>query len=137
MRNSWFAWVFAAGATVGVMTNAVADSMGLMQGAWTPDGIDCAKTFKKVGTKIQFIDRESSVTTGVIVSGNKIVGPSAVCTVDRIREEKDHFSVALNCSTAIMFTDFSVSFRIVDKDNFERFDPTFPEASYRYHRCSF
>jgi hypothetical protein len=135
MKNSLFARILVASATIGVTTNAIAASMGGMQGAWTMDGFDCTNIFKKVGTKIEFIDRESNLTSGIIVSGNKIIGPGAVCTVDRIREEKDHFTVALNCATAIMFSDLSVSFRILDKDSFERFDPSLPEASFRYHRC--
>ena len=111
--------------------------MDTLQGAWTMSGTNCAATFRKAADgKIEFIDRGSSLTTGILIAGNKIVGPHATCTVERIRDEKDHLSVHLNCADAIMFSDISVSFRIVDADNFERFDPEFPEMSVIYHKCS-
>ena len=105
---------------------AFADTMDTLQGAWTMSGTNCAATFRKAADgQIEFVDRGSSLTTGILIAGNKIVGPHATCTAERIRDEKDHLSVHMNCADAIMFSDISVSFRIVDADNFERFDPSF------------
>ena len=101
------------------------------------EGTDCAQTFKKVGAEVQFIDRNATQTTGIIVSGNKIIGPNANCTAGRVREEKDHFSVQLTCSDSIMFSTVSMAFRVIDKNSFERFDPSFPDISFLYHKCSF
>ncbi|CAN7675369.1 hypothetical protein [Mesorhizobium sp. LjRoot246] len=47
----------------------------------------------------------------------------------------DHFSVRLSCSDAVLFSSFSVSFRVIDKTHFERFDPQFPEMSVLYYKC--
>jgi hypothetical protein len=136
MKTGWYAGIVAAGAIVGVVTDAVADTLDALQGQWTMEGTDCADTFKKVGAEVKFSDRAATQTTGIIVSGNKIIGPNANCTAGRVRQEKDHFSVQLSCSDTIMFSSMSVAFKLIDKDSFERFDPTFPDISFLYHKCS-
>lgn len=118
-------------------SDAVAASIEALQGAWTMNGTDCAATFEKVGDTIQYKDRTASVTTGIIVSGSRITGPNSTCTAQKIREEKDHFIAYLNCADAIMFDSFSVSFRIIDAQHFQRFDPQFPEAAVIYNKCEF
>ncbi len=114
---------------------ANAASLGSLQGAWITFGTDCGDTFQKVNGQIQFKDRLSSQTTGVIISGDKIVGSNMSCTAGKVREGADNMSVLLSCSDAVMFETMSVSFRVIDKDTFERFDPSFPEISVKYHRC--
>jgi hypothetical protein len=136
MKTGWYAGILAAGAIVGVLTDAAAAPLDALQGAWTMDGTDCAQTFKKVGGHVRFIDRTATQTTGVLISGNKITGPNMDCTAGRIRQEKDHFAVQLSCSDAIMFNSVSMAFRLIDKNSFERFDPSFPDISFLYHKCS-
>jgi hypothetical protein len=114
---------------------AVAATLEELQGAWTMDGTDCEETFHKVGTETRFKDRTSSTTTGIIVSGSRIAGPVMSCTAGSIRQEKDHFSVLLNCSDEMMFQSMSASFRLTGQDSFERFSPGFPDMSFKYHRC--
>lgn len=127
--------VFAGLAFAGMVSPALGASMEALQGAWTMFGTDCAATFKKEGGEVHFRDRTASTTTGIIVSGSKVLGPQATCTAQKIHTGKDHISAYLNCADAIMFSGVSVSFRIIDHDTFERFDSQFPEASVRYHRC--
>lgn len=126
---------FAVLAFTAMLSPALGASMEALQGAWTMFGTDCEATFKKQGGEIAFRDRTASTTTGIIVSGSKVLGPQATCTAQKIHTGKDHFSAYLNCADAIMFSGVSVSFRIIDHDTFERFDSQFPEASVRYHRC--
>lgn len=114
---------------------ANAASIGSLQGAWITFGTDCADTFQKVDGKVQFKDRLSSQTTGIIINGNKVVGSNMSCTTGKVREGTDDLSVLLSCSDSVMFDTMSVSFRVIDKDTFERFDPSFPEVSVKYHRC--
>jgi hypothetical protein len=116
---------------------AVAASIEALQGAWAMDGTDCTAVFEKKGNEIRFRDPGSSLDTGVIISGSKVVGPSATCTTAKVREEGDHFSVLLNCSDAVLSSTVSMSFRIVDASHFERFDPSFPEFSLAYVKCPF
>ena len=127
----------AAGVIIGIATAAIAAPLDALQGAWTMDGTDCSETFKKVGAEVQFKDRTATQTTGIIVSGDRITAPNATCTAGRIREQKEHFSVQLNCADTVMLSSLSMSFKIIDKDNFERFDPEFPDISFTYHKCTF
>lgn len=125
----------AALALTGTLSPTLAASLEALQGAWTMGGTDCAATFEKQGGKIKFRDRTSSTTTGIIVSGSKVLWPQATCTAQKVRAGKDHLTAYLNCADAIMFSGLSVSFRIIDHDTFERYDTQFPEASVKYHRC--
>ncbi len=127
--------LLASVALTGMLSPALGASMQALQGAWAMGGTDCAATFEKHGSPTRLQNRTASTTTGIIVSGRKVVGPQATCTAQKIRSGKDHFSAYLNCADAIMFSNISVSFRIIDHDTFERFDSQFPEASVRYHRC--
>jgi hypothetical protein len=124
---------------VSTLTSAghvMAASLEAMQGAWTMEGTDCAGTFKTVDGHVRFNDRGSTLNTGIIVSGSKIAGPNQNCTATRVHQQKNHITVSLSCADAIMFSDMSVSFRIIDKERFERFDPVFSDVVASYHRCS-
>lgn len=116
--------------------NAPGASLEAMQGAWTMDMTDCAETFETVGGKVGFKDRGSSRNTGIIVSRGKIEGPNATCTATRVHHQKDSLTVSLSCADAIMFSDMSVSFKMIDEESFERFDPVFRDVLATYHRCS-
>ena len=122
---------------IATLSQASAAALEALQGAWTMNGTDCAAIFKSAGGKPAFIDRTATTTTGVLIAGSKIEGPNTTCTAQKIREEKDHFVASLSCDDGIMFDSYSVAFRIVDAQNFERFDPQFPEASVIYHKCEF
>ena len=124
-------------AAIGLATAASAASMAEMQGAWAMQGTDCTAVFEKKAGEIRFRDPGSSLDTGIIVSGSKVVGPSATCTTSKIREDGDHFSVLLNCSDAVLSSTVSMSFRVIDGTHFERFDPSFPEFSLAYVKCPF
>lgn len=119
-----------------VAGSAMADSLEAMQGAWTTVGTDCADTFKTVDGQLRFQDRGASINTGLIVSGTKIAGANQTCTANRAHREKDRITVSLSCADAIMFSDVSVSFKMIDDQTFERFDPMFSDILTTYHRCS-
>jgi hypothetical protein len=116
---------------------ASAASMEALQGAWAMAGTDCAAVFEKAGGEIRFKDPGSSLDTGIIVSGSKVVGPSATCTAVKLREEKDHVSVLLSCSDAVLTSSVSMSFKMVDATHFQRFDPSFPDFALDYVKCPF
>lgn len=120
----------AAGAS-----EASAASMGLIQGAWAMDGAVCSEIFTGTGKSLRFKDRKSLTNNGIIVAGDKILGPNATCTAKRIRKEGNHLSALLSCSDAIIFGTVSVSFRLIDPEHFEHFDPNFPDISFAYRKC--
>lgn len=119
----------------GALGQAAAAPLDALQGAWTTGSTNCGDTFKKVGGMIEFKDRDSSLTTGLIIRGSKIMGPLASCTVEHIRQEKDRLSAYLSCADAIIFSDMSVSFQIINATKFKRFAPDFPEISVTYSKC--
>ena len=66
--------------SLAICGSAFAAQMDAMQGAWAMDGTDCTDVFEKAGGEIRFKDPDSSLDTGIIVSGSKIVGPNGTCT---------------------------------------------------------
>ena len=115
---------------------ACAASLDAMQGAWAMEGTDCATVFKKADGDIQFVEANSSLNTGVIIKGSKIIGPSAACTAERVHQEENRMTVSLSCADAVMASTVSVSFKLIDSEHFERFDHFFPEDATKYHKCS-
>lgn len=115
---------------------AVANELDGLQGAWVMAGTDCTDTFVKKGSGWDFKDRTSSLNTGLLIEGKKITGAGATCTIARIRQKSDHLVASMGCADAIMFNEVSVSFKIIDADNFQRFDPEFPESAIGYQRCT-
>ncbi|MBL8584100.1 MAG: hypothetical protein JNL61_17975 [Rhizobiaceae bacterium] len=117
-------------------TSALADELQSLRGAWVMAGMDCAETFVKEGSGWKFKDRNSSLNTGLLLQGNQILSPGATCTLSRVRSKGDHLVASLGCADAIMFNEVSVSFKILDADHFQRFDPDFPESAVTYQRCT-
>lgn len=126
------AWTLLAAGTLALR----AASLESLQGAWTPDGANCEQIFEKSGNRIHFKDRHAGTTLGMIVSGNKIVGPNGSCVVHRVVPKGDHLSIGLRCSDAVIFADLSLSLKFVDSTHFVRADPLFPENTYGYHKCA-
>lgn len=127
--------VLAAGMAAVSGNGAFAAGLDAIQGAWTLDGGDCTDIFVKDGNGWKFKDRDSSLNTGLIISGKKLLGPGATCSIGRVNDKGDHLVVALGCEDAIMFNTISVSIKIVDDTHFERFDPEFPESFGTYSKC--
>lgn len=131
-RVTSLGFVLAAGLTSGAMA---ATSLDSLQGAWVMQGMQCADTFVRKGDAWAFKDDSTSANTGVIISGSKIDGPGSTCRVEKVSPKKDHLVALLGCADAIMFSNVSVSFRIVDDNTFERFDDDFPEFTIPYTKC--
>jgi hypothetical protein len=135
MNRKWIVAAVAAGISATSGVGALAQGLDALQGAWTLGGVDCGDTFVKNGSTWQFKDRNSSLNTGLIIEGKKMLGPGATCTIGRVADKGDHLVVSLGCEDAIMFNTVSVSIKIVDDTHFERFDPDFPESFGTYSKC--
>jgi hypothetical protein len=125
------------GSVIGLCTatSVIAASIKELQGAWTMDGTQCTDTFKKVGNKIEFKDRTASTSTGLLVTGSRIAGPNAACTTQSVRKQKDRLSANLTCVDSMMENSQTVTFKIVDSQTFERFDPFGDNMYITYHKC--
>ena len=102
-----------------------------LQGAWTLVGTSCSESFEFSAGKPKFKDRGSSLNTGVIISGDKIAGPSSTCTASHISESQGQYTVHMSCADAIMFSSVTVSLAIIDPQHFNRIDPDFSEDNYQ------
>lgn len=130
--TSFAVCLFVAGA---VSTSANAASIKELQGAWTMNGTDCADTFKKVGKRIEFKERNAPTSTGLLIVGSKVTGPMAVCTTERIRKNKDRLSARLSCADSMMENEVTETFKIVSQTEFQRFDPFGDNLYVTYHKC--
>lgn len=125
-----------AAALAALCSGAGATTLENAQGAWVMVGTTtCSDTFKLVGKNFEFVDRDGSLSAGIIVEGKKIIAPEATCTVERVKSEKDHFTALLGCSDSVMFSNTSVSFKLLPDGTLERSDPTFPDVTYTYSKC--
>ncbi len=116
--------------------SALAASLEALQGAWVMSGTSCSDTFKFSGGEAEFTDRGSSLNTGIIVKGDKLVGPNSTCTAGRISESKGQYKVQMSCADTIMFSNVTVGLAIVDPQHFKRIDPDFPEVAEDYQKCT-
>jgi hypothetical protein len=135
--KSKFGKIASLGGVIGLCmaTSVMAASIKELQGAWTMDGTQCTDTFKKVGNKIEFKDRTASTSTGLLVTGSRIAGPNAACTTQSVRKQKDRLSANLTCVDSMMENSQTVTFKIVDSQTFERFDPFGDNMYVTYHKC--
>ncbi|UXN57050.1 hypothetical protein [Phyllobacterium zundukense] len=116
-------------------TNATAATIKDLQGAWTMNGTKCEDTFKKVGKTIEFKDRTASTSTGLLISGSKVTGPNAVCTTKSVKKQKDRLSATLSCTDSMIESDMTQTFKIVDANTFQRFDPFGDNMYVTYQKC--
>jgi hypothetical protein len=115
--------------------SALAASLEALQGAWVMVGTSCTDTFKFSGGEAKFTDRGSSLNTGIIIKGDKLVGPNSTCTAGRMSESKGQYKVQMSCADTIMFSNVTVGFAIVDAQHFKRIDPDFPDVAEDYQKC--
>jgi len=130
--------VIMAGGALGLCltTSVMAATIKELQGAWTMDGTKCEDTFKKVGKTVEFKDRTASTSTGLLISGSKVTGPNAVCTTQSVKKQKDRLSALLSCTDSMIESDVSQTFKIVDANTFQRFDPFGGDMYVTYKKCA-
>ncbi len=125
------------GAALLAASQVDAASLKALQGAWAMQGMDCNATFKSNGGTIRFRDKGSMLTSGIIITGSKIISPDMSCTAQKVRQLKDRTTVLMSCADAVLFDTLSASFRLTGKDSLQKFDPDFPDTAYTYTKCHF
>lgn len=135
--KSKFSKVILAGGVFGLCltTSVTAATIKDLQGAWTMNGTKCEDTFKKVGKTVEFKDRTASTSTGLLISGSKVTGPNAVCTTKSVKKQKDRLSATLSCTDSMIESDMTQTFKIVDANTFQRFDPFGDNMYVTYKKC--
>ena len=127
--------LLGAAMSILMASGAMAASIKELQGAWTMDGTKCEDTFKKDGNKIDFKDRTASTSTGLLITGSKVVGPNATCTTLGVKKQKDRIAASLNCTDSMIESEQTVTFKIVDANTFQRFDPFGDNMYVTYQKC--
>jgi hypothetical protein len=135
MNSTVSKMIVSSGIGLCLATGAMAETIKDLQGAWTMNGTRCEDTFKKTGKTIEFKDRTASTSTGLLISGSKVTGPNAVCTTESVTKQKDRLSAKLSCTDSMIVSDVSQTFKIVDANTFQRFDPFGDDMYVTYKKC--
>jgi hypothetical protein len=117
-------------------TNAYADALSKIQGAWAAVMTDCSDVFATKGGKLSLMKRQDDALPGFIVDGRKIRGVAAACDIASAKENADGMTLLLSCQSQIMFGSISVSIKLPDPGTLIRVDPNFPEITTKYHKCN-
>lgn len=121
--------------TLLVMSQVAGAAADRLQGAWVTDATTCDTVFSKRNGQFA-LKRDAEGWSGFIVSGKRIRGTNATCSLVSSKQKGDVQTVLLNCADKIIFQSVSVSIRFESDDRIVRFDPEFPEIETVYKRCS-
>ena len=114
---------------------AGAASLSELQGAWVINSAECSAVFTKRGGRFAFRPGRANADTSFIISGNRIQGARASCTLGSEKQTSDGFRAVLDCSSRMMVGALPVSFRVPNPDTIVKFDPDFPEIETTFVRC--
>jgi hypothetical protein len=114
---------------------AQAAEISQVQGAWIINSAECSEAFTRRNGRLAFRPNHRSLDTSFIISGNRIQGAHAICTLESEKRTSDGFRAVLNCSSRMMVGALPVSFRVPNANTIVKFDPDFPELETTYTRC--
>jgi hypothetical protein len=115
---------------------ARAAEISQLQGAWTIRSGECSDVFTRRNGRLAFRPKHRFADNSFIISGNRIQGARANCTLSSEKPTSDGFRAVLNCASRIMVGALPVSFRVPDVNTIIKFDPDFPELETTYRRCN-
>jgi len=114
---------------------AQAAAISELQGAWVINSAECSDAFTKRNGRFAFKPNHRNADTSFIVSGNRIQGARASCTLGSERRTSDGLRAVLDCSSRMMVGALPVTFRVPDSNTIVKFDPDFPELETTFKRC--
>lgn len=114
---------------------ARAAEISQLQGAWIINSAECSDAFTRRNGRLAFRPNHRNVDTSFIISGNRIQGARANCTLGSERRTPDGLRAVLDCSSRIMVGALPVSLRVPNANTIVKFDPDFPELETTYTRC--
>lgn len=107
-----------------------------LQGAWIINSAECSDAFTKRNGRFSFKPKHANADTSFIISGNRIQGARASCTLGSERQTSDGLRAVLSCASRMMVGALPVTFRIPNPDTIVKFDPDFPEIETTFTRCN-
>jgi hypothetical protein len=115
---------------------ARAATISELQGAWIISSAECSSAFTKRNGRFAFRPNQRNLDTSFIISGNRVRGARANCTLGSEKPTADGFRAVLDCSSRMMMGALPVSFRVPNANTIVKFDPDFPELETTFTRCN-
>ncbi|MEZ0170384.1 hypothetical protein [Microvirga sp. TS319] len=112
-----------------------AASISELQGAWVITSAQCSDIFAQRSGRFSFKPNHRNADTSFIISGNRIRGARANCTLGSERPTADGLRAVLDCSSRMMVGALPVTFRVPDPNTIVKVDPDFPEIETTFTRC--
>jgi hypothetical protein len=106
-----------------------------LSGAWSTEADLCNKVFIKKGDQVTFTELSDLYGSGFVVNGNRIVGKTAICTIESKQQDGDHLGLSASCATSIMYQNLKFSLKILDDNSIVRTIEEVPGMTVKYFRC--
>jgi len=114
---------------------ASAAELSELQGAWIINSAECSDAFTKRNGRFAFKPNQRNADTSFIISGKRIQGARASCTLESEKRTSDGLRAVLSCASRMMVGDLPVTFRVPNANTIVKFDPDFPELETTFTRC--
>jgi hypothetical protein len=103
--------------------------------AWIINSAECSSAFTKRNGRFAFKPNQRNAETSFIISGNRIQGARASCTLGSEKPTSDGFRAVLDCASRMMIGALPVTFRVPNANTIVKFDTDFPELETTFTRC--
>ena len=113
---------------------AQADAFEL-SGAWATDADLCNRVFARKGNEIGFAELSDLYGSGFVISGNRIIGKAAQCTIESRKQDGNGLDLTAACATSIMTQNMKFSLKVIDDNTITRTIEEIPGMSQKYSRC--
>src|SRR5690348_9892404 len=74
-----------------------------LDGSWATDPDQCDRVFTKKGDGVTFSETSDLYGSGFVVDGKKVIGKTARCTINSMKQNGSTVNFLASCATEIMF----------------------------------
>ena len=107
-----------------------------LQGAWVPQGAQCADIFFRQGKSINFRRPGAPSREGVLIEGDRVGDARQRCTITKAKAEGEAYTILLTCFDGrSIWSKRSFSLRFSGEDKLIRSFADFPDEELRLDRC--
>jgi hypothetical protein len=106
-----------------------------LSGAWATDAELCNSVFTIKGNQVTFAELSDLYGSGFVISGNRIVGKAARCTIESTKQDGNSLELSAACATSIMTQNVKFSLKIIDDNTINRTIEEVPGMNIKYSRC--
>jgi hypothetical protein len=91
--------------------------------------------FTTKGSEVVFAELSDLFGSGFVVTGNRIVGKAANCTIESTKKDGNSLELSAACATSIMNQNVKFSLTVVDDNTIRRTFDEIPGMAVNYARC--